>query len=153
MGFVILVGLLNYWSFIPTIICAVGMFILRSRFTQCLRDLRRIEGITRSPIYSYLSSTISGLKVIRSYYAEKMCSKEFLLYLDHNTRANFLIMTITRWAAIRLECLTLSFLTLVTLSSILVRFYQHMFSTVDIALTLSYTLSLLGFLQWTIRFD
>ncbi|CAF0893737.1 unnamed protein product [Rotaria sp. Silwood1] len=127
------------------------MLIVRYRFARCFRDLKRIEGITRSPIYSCLSSTIHGLKVIRSYYAEKMCSKEFLSYVDDNNRANFLIVTTERWAAIRFEWITLTFLSLVTSFAILVRLYQQDFSTADIALTFFYSLSLLGLLQWTIR--
>jgi len=35
----------------------------------------------------------------------------------------------------------------------LARIYQQQFSTVDIALTLAYSLNLLGLFQWTIRFD
>ncbi|CAF0980830.1 unnamed protein product [Rotaria sp. Silwood1] len=151
LGVIVLIGLINPWSFISAIIGIIGMLIVRYRFARCFRDLKRIEGITRSPVYSCLSSTIHGLKVIRSYYAEKMCSKEFLSYVDDNSRANFLIVTTERWAAIRFEWITLTFLSLVTSFAILVRLYQQDFSTADIALTFFYSLSLLGLLQWTIR--
>ncbi|CAF4061065.1 unnamed protein product [Rotaria sp. Silwood2] len=151
LGVIVLVGLINPWSFISAVIGIIGMLMVRNRFAQCFRDLKRIEGMTRSPIYSYLSSTIHGLKVIRSYYAEKMCSKEFLSCLDDNSRVNFFLVTTERWAGIRFEWITLIFLTLVTSFAILVRLYQQEFSTADIALTFSYSLSLMGVLQWTIR--
>ncbi len=153
IGIVILVGLLNPWSFIPAIIGVVGMLIVRYRFARCFRDLKRLEGMTRSPIYSYLSSTIHGLKVIRSYHAEQMCSKEFLSYLDDHIRALFLIITTERWAAIRFDWVSFTFLSLVTLMSMLARIYYQQFSTADIALTLSYCLNFMGLFQWTIRFD
>ena len=127
------------------------MLIIRNRFARGFCDLKRLEGVTRSPIYSYLSSTIHGLKVIRSYHAEKMCSKQFLQYLDDNIRANFLITTTERWAAIRFDWVSFIFLTLVTLFAMLVRIYQKEFSTADIALTLSYCLNLMGLFNWSIR--
>ena len=68
------------------------MLFIRYRFARCLRDLKRLEGITRSPIYSYLTSTIHGLKVIRSYHAENMCLSEFFSHLDDNTRVNYLFL-------------------------------------------------------------
>jgi ATP-binding cassette subfamily C (CFTR/MRP) protein 4 len=103
-------------------------------------------------MYSYLSSTIHGLKVIRSYHAEQMCSKEFLSYLDNHSRASFLTEATERWAAMRFDGILLIFFTLVTIFSMLVRIYKQELSTADIALTLSYSLSLMGLFEWTIRF-
>lgn len=148
-----LIGILNPWSFIPAVIGIFGMLIVRHRFARCFRDLKRLAEIARSPIYSYLSSTIHGLKVIRSYHTEQMCSKEFLSYLDNHTRSLFLITVTERWASIRFDCVSLIFLTLVTLFSMLVRIYKQELSTADIALTLSFSLNLMGLFQWTIRFD
>lgn len=153
LGTVILIGILNPWSFIPAVVGVIGMLIIRYRFARCYRDLKRLSELTRSPMYSYLSSTIHGLKVIRSYHAEQMCSKEFLSYLDDNTRAFYLTTVAERWAAIRFDWVSFTFLTLVTLFSMLVRIYKQGLSTADIALTLSYSLNLMGLFQWTIRFD
>ena len=151
MGTIILVGILNPWSFIPAVLGIIGMLIVRYRFARGFRDLKRLEGITRSPIYSYLSSTIHGLKVIRSYHVEKMCSKEFLSYVDDNIRADFLNLTTERWAAMRFDWITLAFIILVTVFAMLVRTFKQELSTVDIALTLSYCINLMGHFQWTIR--
>jgi ATP-binding cassette subfamily C (CFTR/MRP) protein 4 len=153
MGIVILVGILNPWSFIPAIIGIIGMLIVRYRFSRCLRDLKRLEGISRSPIYSHLTSTIHGLKVIRSYHAEQMSSKQFLSHVDDHTRVQFAIIVSERWAAMRFDGVTLAFLALVTILSMLVRIYYQEFSTASIALTLSYCLNLVGLFQWTIRFE
>ncbi|CAF3840294.1 unnamed protein product, partial [Rotaria sp. Silwood1] len=151
LGTVTLVGILNPLAFIPAIMAAIAMLILRYLFARCLRDLKRIEGITRSPVYSQLTSTIHGLKVIRSYHAENVCSSEFLHNLNDNTRVNYLLITTNRWAAIRFDWIALAFIVLVTLLAMIVRLIQRQFSAADIALTLSYSLNLMGLLQWTIR--
>jgi ABC-type multidrug transport system fused ATPase/permease subunit len=127
------------------------MLFIRHRFAQCSRDLKRLENITRSPIYSYLTSTIHGLKVIRSYHAENICSKEFYSYLDDNTRANYLFLTTNRWVAFRFDWITLFFISIVTSLALIVHITSRQFSAADIALTLAYSLSLMGLIQWTIR--
>ena len=125
--------------------------MIRYRFARCFRDLKRLEGVTRSPIYSHLASTVHGLKVIRSYHAEEMCSKQFLSHLNDNVRAYFLSLTTQRWAAIRFDAVTVGFLGLVTVLSMLARIYYQRFSAADIALTLSYCLNLVIVFQWAIR--
>jgi hypothetical protein len=63
-----------------------------------------------------------------------------------------LLLVTSRWAAIRFDWISLSFIVLVTLLSMIVRITRRQFSAADIALTLSYSLNLMGLLQWTIRF-
>jgi ATP-binding cassette subfamily C (CFTR/MRP) protein 4 len=153
LGTILLVGLLNPWSFIPAGIGVCFMLIIRSRFAPGSRDLNRLEGTTRSPIYSHLTSTIHGLKVIRSYHVEHMCSDQFLHHIDNNTRVHFLIMTLNRWAAMRFNWISYIFLALVTFSALIIRIYQQQFSTADIALTLSLSLNMVGLFQWAVRLD
>lgn len=139
------------WAFIPAISTACAMLFIRYRFASCLRDLKRIEGLTRSPVYSQLTSTIHGLKVIRSYHAEGISAKEFFYNLDQNTRATYLLLVTNRWAAIRFDWIALSFIITVTVLSVVARLTQQNFSAADIALTLSYSLNLMGLVQWMIR--
>lgn len=152
LGLFALVGWLNPWSFIPAAISTVLLLYLRYRYSPCVRDLKRLEGITRSPFYSYLASTIDGLKVIRSYFAERKCSAEFFSRLDDHTRVLYLFHTTNRWAGIRFDWTTLFFVIVVMLLAILLRILGQQFSPADIAITLSYSLNLTGLLQWTIRF-
>ena len=153
LGTIILIGIINPWSFIPAAVGVVGMLIVRYRFASGMRDLKRICEHSRTPMFSYVASTIHGLKVIRSYHAESMCSKQFLSHLNNHIQAYFLTIVAERWAAIRFDWVSLIFLTMVTICSILVHTYRAELSTADIALILSYSLNLMGLFQWTIRFD
>ncbi len=147
-----LVGLLNPWAFIPAVLAAIGMLYIRHRYARCLRDLKRIEGLTRSPVYSQLTSTIHGLKVIRSYHAESVSCREFFHNLDDNIRVSYLLLVTNRWAAMRFDWIALTFIISVTILSMTARLTQQQFSAADIALTLSYSLNLVGLVQWMIRF-
>ena len=147
----ILIGILNPWAFIPACLAGISMWLLRHRYVPCLRDLKRLEGNTRSPMYSQLTATIHGLKVIRSYHAETICSDEFFRQLDDNTRTNYLITTTNSWAAIRFDAVALMFTTCTTLLAMYMRISGQKFSAADVALTLSFSLGLMGLFNWTIR--
>ena len=152
MGVIVLVTWINPWSFIPAGIATVAMLFLRHHFAPCSRDLQRLSSTLRSPIYSYLTSTINGLKVIRSYRAEKTCRSDFFGHLDDHTRATYLLCSANRWAAIRFDWIALFFFAVVISLALAIRVAGGHFSPADIALTLAYTFSLVGVLQWTIRF-
>ncbi|UJR14779.1 hypothetical protein I4U23_001767 [Adineta vaga] len=147
----LLVGFLNPWSFISAIAALSSMIYIRYRFAPCSRDLKRLMGTTRSPVYSQLTSTIHGLKVIRSYHAENICTNEFFQHLDNNTRVNFLLTTLNRWSAMRFDWISLILIMLVIILAIIARLTQHEISSVEIALTLTYSLNLMSLFQWTIR--
>jgi ABC-type multidrug transport system fused ATPase/permease subunit len=151
IGIIMLIVWVNPWSLIPAMITIAGIVYIRHHYARCLRDVKRIECISRSPIGSCLTSTIQGLKVIRSYHAEQICANKFFASYNDNTRANYLICTINRWAAIRFDWVSLLFITLVTFLAVIVRIYQSQISAGDIALILSYSLNLMGTLQLAIR--
>ena len=148
---VAIVSFLNPWSLIPAAIALIAMLFVRHHFARCSRDLKRLESTTRSPVYSHLSSTIHGLKVIRSYHAENTCLSEFFNHLDDNTRVFYMFLTTNRWAAIRFDWIAFVFIATVTILAMTARIVGQQFSAADIALTLSYSLSLTNILQWTIR--
>lgn len=153
MGTITLVGFINPWSFIPAVIALSGAIFIRSRFASCSRNLKRLFGTTRSPVYSQLTSTIHGLKVIRSYHAENISSNEFFHHLNNNTRVSYLITVLNRWSAMRFDWMSLIFIAFIIILAITAQTLQHQLSTVDIALTLTYSLHLMNLLQWTIRSD
>lgn len=129
------------------------MLFVRSLLASCSRDLKRLESVTRTPVYSYLASSILGVRVIRSYRVENMCSTHFFSYLDVNTCVNHLLFTVNRWSAFRFDWITAGFIASVTFLAILVQTLQNLLSPVDVALTLSYSLSLMGLLQWSLRYE
>ena len=127
------------------------MLIIRRQFAPCSRDFKRLDGITRSPIYSHLTSTTYGLQVIRSYRAEAISRKKFENHLNDNTRVQYLMYSLNRWSAIRFDWLALFFLALVTMLALIMHILQQKMTAADVALTLTQIINLLGLFQWTIR--
>lgn len=59
------------WFLIALLLLAV-IFILVSRTFRCaLRDLKRLENVSRSPIYSHVTASVSGLNTIHAFGKER----------------------------------------------------------------------------------
>ena len=48
------------WVIIPTIVLGLVFFWLRSFYLQSSRDIKRLEGIARSPVFSQMSISLQG---------------------------------------------------------------------------------------------
>jgi ATP-binding cassette, subfamily C (CFTR/MRP), member 4 len=111
-------------------------------------EIKRIEAISRSPIYVDFSSALEGLMTLRGYRLENTANKSFQLQLDRNSRAWFSFLMVSRWLGFRLDLESSVMLICVVFVAVALR------DTIDIGLigfTIIYTLSLSGLLQWTVR--
>ena len=61
------------------------------------RDLKRIEAVTRSPIYSFFSEAASGAHVIQAFGDEKRFLDEFLAACEENSRSFMTYWTANQW--------------------------------------------------------
>lgn len=68
---VIFIAIVAPWFLIAVFILAV-VIVLFSRVFRCgLRDLKRLDNVSRSSIYSHVAATISGLDPIRAFEKER----------------------------------------------------------------------------------
>ena len=64
------------WQFIIVIIpVSFGFYFVQTFYVTTSRQLKRLESISRSPIYSHFGETITGSSTIRAFKREK----EFML--------------------------------------------------------------------------
>lgn len=88
--------------------------------------------VDRSPIYSYLSSSIQGVPIIRSYNAMEMCIQHFSKCLDDHSRVYSVMLGMNRWSAMRIECVVAAFVGVLAFSFLLlhrrkgtIRFFHY----------------------------
>ena len=81
----------------------VGYLFVQRVYVASSRQLKRLESVSKSPIYSHFGETISGASMIRAYGLKDQFIKESQLRVDKNHRAAFAGIVSNRWLAIRLE--------------------------------------------------
>ncbi len=108
------------------------------------RDLKRMEAISRSPIFSSLSETLSGLDTIRAYGDVPRFLSSHVKKMDRNSAFYFHIWMCTSWMTMRLELTTACVLLTVSLLAV---FLRESTSPVVLGLALSYGLQLTALFQ------
>ncbi|KAM6182924.1 ATP-binding cassette sub-family C member 2 [Erethizon dorsatum] len=112
------------------------------------RQLRRLDSVTRSPIYSHFSETVTGLPVIRAFEHQQrflMCNE---VAIDNNQKCVFSWIVANRWLAVRLEFLGNM---IVFCSSLLLVIYKNTLSGDTIGFVLSNALNITQTLNWLVR--
>ena len=81
-------------------------FRIRRIFTTTARELKRLEGLSRSPIFEMVGEALHGVGTIRSNGASEYFSTKFQQCHDAHTRAYFAFLATSRWFAMRLDVVT-----------------------------------------------
>jgi ATP-binding cassette, subfamily C (CFTR/MRP), member 1 len=72
-------------------------------FREVSRETKRLDSISRSPVYAQFSETLGGLSTIRAYGVTERFVTDFEGKIDENTCANYNSKSADRWLALRLE--------------------------------------------------
>jgi len=126
-------------------------------FRKTSREVKRLESVSRSPIYSSFSEMLQGLVSIRAFRRNQDFVTRHYDAVDHNTSLFLLFWLTSRWLAIRLDMLSTSVMLVlaflgVTLCNLGDKNEERIqMSPSILGLALIYTLQLTGLLQWTVR--
>ena len=85
----------------------VPMFIVyvfvQRYFVASMRQLKRLESASKSPIFSHFSESLTGVSTIRAFKADKRFVKTMEKQIDENLVFYFPNIVSNRWLALRLE--------------------------------------------------
>ncbi|XP_054157544.1 ATP-binding cassette sub-family C member 4-like [Oppia nitens] len=147
-GVLILIALIDYWVIVPTFILIVLFVYLRKYYLMSGRSFKRLEGITKSPVFSHLANSLHGLTTVRAFGAQQSFEEQFDIYQDNHTATWFLFLSSSRWFAIVLDWLLWLYLTAVTL--LMTLNYENSTSSA-IGLAISSAISICGTFQWGVK--
>ena len=76
---------------------------IRRAFVTSSRELKRLDGLARSPVFAMLSESISGVATLRSNNAIHFFQKRFEVLHNAHTRAYFTFLASSRWLGFRMD--------------------------------------------------
>ncbi|XP_053370822.1 multidrug resistance-associated protein 1-like [Clarias gariepinus] len=114
--------------------------------TSC--QLRRLESVSRSPIYTHFNETMQGASVIRAFAEQSRFILQANSKVDHNQTSYFPRFVATRWLAVNLEFLGNLLVLVAAILSVTRREYL---SPAMVGLAVSHSLQVTGILSWIVR--
>ncbi|XP_070762761.1 ATP-binding cassette sub-family C member 12 [Enoplosus armatus] len=139
--------------FPPLLVAVVVMGVLFTLilfiFQRSIRQMKRMENISRSPCISLTTSTLQGLSTIHAYNIRDSHIKLFKSLNDINSNHYLLFHSGTRWLSFWLDFLAVNMALLVALFVVLSS--DNIISPALKGLAMSYTIQLTGMLQYVVR--
>ncbi|OWY99880.1 Canalicular multispecific organic anion transporter [Phytophthora megakarya] len=148
LGSLVVSAFASYWigvSYVPLLV----IFVMTGQyFKKTSRELKRLEGITRTPVYNLFSETLSGLPTIRAFRMEKEFSARNRKVVDTNANMYLTYWSASRWLATRLDLLSVAIIFVVTLYLVATR---GEIGSMTSGLSLTYALMLTSVIQSSAR--
>ncbi|XP_023680988.2 multidrug resistance-associated protein 1 [Paramormyrops kingsleyae] len=114
--------------------------------TSC--QLRRLESVSRSPIYTHFNETVQGASVIRAFGEQSRFILQNNYRVDYNQTSYFPRFVATRWLAVNLEFLGN---VVVLAAAILSVMGKNTLSPGTVGLAVSHSLQVTAILSWIVR--
>ncbi|KAF8507555.1 multidrug resistance-associated ABC transporter [Gautieria morchelliformis] len=87
--------------FIAVMVLGYVYYSAAKVYGQTSRDMRRLDSVTRSPLYSIYGETISGVAILRAFGAGSKFLRDMLRNVDTNINPYFWMWGVNRWLSVR----------------------------------------------------
>ncbi|KDR20353.1 putative multidrug resistance-associated protein [Zootermopsis nevadensis] len=137
----------NLYFLIPIVVMGLLFWFIRKIYLKTSKNVKRLEGITKSPVFTHLTATLQGLTTIRAYGAQNILCSEFDKHQDLHSSAWYMFITTSQAFGFCLDVFCLIFIGIVTFSFLLIG--GTLGGNVGLAITQS--MALVGMMQWGMR--
>nr|KAJ3413496.1 hypothetical protein HK105_002059 [Polyrhizophydium stewartii] len=135
---------------IPFVPVLCMYFFVQLVFRNTSRELKRLDSITRSPLYASIGETLNGIATVRAYREQERFVLRNNQLVNINIAPYFLVFGATRWLSLRFESLGTILVFFTALFGILSR-NNPSFSPAFFGLAITYSLQISMILNWCIR--
>ncbi|KAM3748774.1 hypothetical protein ACB098_05G133800 [Castanea mollissima] len=144
------VSAISLWSIMPLLILFYAAYLY---YQSTSREVKRLDSITRSPVYAQFGEALNGLSSIRAYKAYDRMANINGKSMDNNIRFTLVNISSNRWLTIRLETLGGVMIWLTATFAVLqnARVENRVAFASKMGLLLSYSLNITSLLSGVLR--
>ncbi|KAG5234890.1 ABC transporter family member [Salix suchowensis] len=144
------VSTISLWAIMPLLILFYSAYLY---YQSTSREVKRLDSITRSPVYAQFGEALNGLPSIRAYKAYDWMAIINGKYMDNNIRFSLVTISSDGWLATRLVTLGGMMIWLIASFAVLgnARTENHVEFASIIGLLLSYTSNITDLLSNVLR--
>lgn len=149
--FTIVVICFSTWQFIFIAVPLGVLYVYYQQYyLRTSRELRRLDSVSRSPIFANFQESLNGVSIIRAYGQEDRFRFLNQSRIDRNMRAYHPAINANRWLAVRLEFLG-SIIILASSGLAILTLKNGAISAGLVGLSVSYALQITQSLNWIVR--
>jgi ATP-binding cassette subfamily C (CFTR/MRP) protein 1 len=136
-----------------SVVLPIGVlyYFIQRFYVATSRQLKRLESVSRSPIYSHFGETITGVQTIRAYSVQDRFIGESESKVDFNQMCYYPSIIANRWLAVRLEMVGNLIILFAALFAVLSDRGEGGISPGLVGLSVSYALQITQTLNWLVR--
>ncbi|TKY71949.1 ABC transporter C family member 2 [Spatholobus suberectus] len=97
-----IVSTMSLWAILPLLVL---FYVAYLYYQSTAREVKRLDSISRSPVYAQFGEALNGLSTIRAYKAYDRMADTNGKSMDNSIRFTLVSISGNRWLAIRLETL------------------------------------------------
>lgn len=128
------------------------MYIFIQRYyLYTSRELKRLDSVSRSPIYAHFQESLGGVQTIRAYRQQPRFELENEWRMDANLRAFYPSISSNRWLAVRLEFIGAVVILAAAGFSVISVANHSGLDEGSVGLAMSYALQITTSLNWIVR--
>ncbi|CAG0899775.1 unnamed protein product [Darwinula stevensoni] len=105
IGVLIIIAYTLPWCLVAVVPIIAAYYFAQDLYVSTARQLKRLESVWRSPIYSHFRDTVIGISSIRAYGRDEQFINELEEGVDRNNKCQFPQITAASWLRVRLEAL------------------------------------------------
>ncbi|XP_023329650.1 multidrug resistance-associated protein 1 [Eurytemora carolleeae] len=148
VGIIVVISYSTPWFLLLLLPIAAVYLTLQKFYISSARQFRRLEMISKSPIFSHFTETVTGAASIRAFRAESRFIGESEDLVSRNNQCQWSSLNSNRWLGTRCENLGN---VIILVSAVLVVYGRGVVTPGLAGLSISYSLLATGSMNWMIR--
>lgn len=171
IGAIVVTAIVNPLFLIPVAILGVVFIYSRNIYLKTSKNIKRLEGVCRSPVFTHIAASLNGLATIRAFGAQRILIEEFDNHQDLHSACWYMFITTNTAFGLILDFMCVIFVCVITFFFLLadsstnitrkhstgaeqIRKFFVLFVGVlggQVGLAITQVMALTGMLQWGIR--
>nr|KAJ3412102.1 hypothetical protein HK105_002440 [Polyrhizophydium stewartii] len=135
---------------IPFVPVLAMYYVVQMIYRKSSREIKRLDSITRSPLFAHIGETLNGIATVRAYREQDRFIVRNNELINTNFAPYFLVFGCSRWLSVRFEFFGSLLVFFSAMFGVLSR-DSSSFSPAFFGLAISYSLQISANLNWCIR--
>ncbi|XP_066928579.1 ATP-binding cassette sub-family C member 4-like [Clytia hemisphaerica] len=146
---------INCFSVPYILIIVIPLFVifvkLRTYYMNIGREVKRLDAVARSPLYTHLSATLSGISTIRAFGLQNRVTNDFHDCTNYQAESWLMFISSVRWFGMRLDFISLVYSMVAIFSPIILLDLSGEMDPNIASVSITYALTLSGLFQFCVR--